>query len=112
MSKKRALGRSPAEWDRLVDEWVSSGRTQGEFAEANGINAKTFQGRIWRSRKRRGLMVRKQEPSCHFVEVSPATPVATHHPGGCCITMSKTEISFSSSAEADWVMQILSKLGH
>jgi hypothetical protein len=56
MSKNRATGRSPAEWDCLVDEWVSSGRTQIEFAEAHGINAKTFQGRIWRSRKRRGLM--------------------------------------------------------
>ncbi len=55
MLKKRAAKRSHGEWDRLVDEWRASGQTQEEFAQARGINPKTFQGRVWQSRRRRGL---------------------------------------------------------
>jgi hypothetical protein len=112
MSKKRAAGRSLAEWDRLVDEWSASGEKQESFAISRGINPRTFQGKVWRSRKRRGLTVKGKEAPCHFVEVSAGTPVETGCGSGCRITMSKTEIEFSSSAEAEFVFQILSKLGH
>ena len=61
MSKARASGRNYSEWDRLVDEWMSSGEKQGEFAEAHGINPKTFQGRVSQSRKRRGLSWGRKE---------------------------------------------------
>ena len=112
MSKKRGAERSWAEWDRLVDEWSSSGQKQGEFSLAHGINPKTFQGHVWRSRKRRGLTLKGKGIACRFVEVSPQPPVEAKRFDGCRITMSKTEIEFSSSSEADWVLQILSTLGH
>jgi hypothetical protein len=112
MSKQHAAGRSLAEWDSLVDEWSSSGQLQNEFASVHGINPKTFQGHVWRSRKRRGLTVKGKGTPCRFVEVSSPAPVETVRTGGCRITMSKTEIEFASSAEADLVFQILSKLGH
>jgi hypothetical protein len=113
MSKQRAAGRSLAEWDSLVDEWSLSGQLQNEFALVHGINPKTFQGHVWRSRKRRGLTVKRKGSPCSFVEVSsPPSPVESVCTGGCRITMSKTEIEFASSAEADLVFQILSKLGH
>jgi hypothetical protein len=113
MSKQRAAGRSPAEWDRLVDEWSSSKEKQEVFAVSYGINPRTFQGRVWKSRKRRGLTVKDKEPQCHFVEVSAGAPIESGsvRNGGCRIVMSKTEIEFSSSAEADLVFQILSRLG-
>ena len=112
MSGKRAAGRSFAEWDSLVDEWKSSGQTQYEFAKAHGINPKTFQGRVWRSRKRRGLTVKSEVAPFRVFEMSPKVSVDSPGIGGCRVTMSKTEIEFSSSAHADWVFQILSKLGH
>ena len=112
MSRKRAAGRSLAQWDCLVDEWRSSGQTQDEFARVHGINPKTFQGRVWRSRKRRGLTAKSEGPPFRFLEVSPKVPVESPSMGGCRITMSRTEIEFGSSAEGDWVFQILSKLGH
>jgi len=112
MSRQGAAGRSRAEWERLVDEWKSSEQTQAAFAEAHGINAKTFQGRVWRSNRRRGHALKKAEASCRFVEVAATPPIAVAERGGCRITMSKTEIEFTSSSEAEWVFQILSKLGH
>jgi hypothetical protein len=112
MSRQRAAGRSPGEWDRLVDEWKSSEQTQAAFAAAHGINAKTFQGRVWRSNRRRGYALKKADTSCRFVEVTSPPPIAAAERGGCRITMSKTEIEFASSSEAEWVFQILSKLGH
>jgi hypothetical protein len=112
MSRERAAGRSLAQWDCLVDEWRSSGQTKDEFAKARGINPKTFQGRVWQSRKRRGLTVKSKGVPNRFVEVSPKVPVESARIGGCRITMSKTEIEFTSSAEADLAFQILSKLGH
>ena len=112
MSKKQTARRSLAEWDRLVDEWKSSGQTQAEYAAAHGINAKTFQGRVWRSNRRRDLALKKADTSCRFVEVAAPPPITTLERGGCRITMSKTEIEFASSSEAEWVFQILSKLGH
>ena len=111
MSRKRAAGRSPAEWDRLVDEWKSSGQTQAEFAAAQGINPNTFQGRVWRSNRRRGAAIKKAAAPCRFVEVTPP-PISGGERGGCRITMSKTEIEFASSSEAEWVFEVLSKLGH
>jgi hypothetical protein len=112
MSKQRAAGRSLAEWDRLVDEWSGSKEKQEAFANSRGINPKTFQGHVWRSRKRRGLTAKSKEQPCHFVEVTAGAPIESGVSGGCRIVMSKTEIEFSSSAEADFVFQILSRLGH
>lgn len=112
MSKKRAAQRSWAEWDRLVDEWSESGQKQNEFAKARGINPKTFQGRVWRSRRRRGLAVRGTDTPCHFVEVSPPSPDESPGRGACRITMSNTQIEFSSSSDAAWIAEILSRLGH
>ena len=113
MSKKHAAQRSYAEWDRLVDEWRASGQTQGAFATAHGINAKTFQGRVWRSRKRRGLaQLKGKTVPCHFVEVSPLSPVESQGRGECRITMSNTQIEFSSSSDTAWIAEILSRLGH
>ena len=112
MSKKRAAQRSYAEWDHLVDEWKASGRRQGEFAEAHGINPKTFQGHVWRSRKRRGLALKGKSVPCHFVEVSPPSPVESSGRGECRITMNHTQIEFSSSSDTAWVAEILSRLGH
>jgi hypothetical protein len=112
MSKNRAEQRSLSEWDRLVDEWSTSGEKQEAFAISRGINPRTFQGRVWRSRKRRGMTVKGKAAPCHFVEVSAGRPVETGCGGVCRITMSKTEIEFPSSAEAEIVFQILSRLGH
>ena len=112
MSRERAAGRSLAEWDCIVDEWRSSGQTKNEFAKAHGINPRTFEGRVWRSSKRRGLTVKSKGMPSRFVEVSPKVPIESPRIGGCRITMSKTEIEFSTSAEADLAFQILSKLGH
>ncbi len=112
MSKKRAARRSFAEWDRLVDEWSVSGQTRSHFAEARGINLKTFQGRVWQSRKRRGIALKGEAVPCQFVEVSPPSPVESSGRGECRITMSNTQIEFSSSSDAVWIGEILSKLGH
>lgn len=112
MSKKRAAQRSCAEWDRLVDEWRTSGQRQQVFAKAHGINPKTFQGHVWRSRKRRGIKLEDKAVPCHFVEVSPPSPVEPPGRGECRITMSNTQIEFSSSSDAAWIAEILSRLGH
>lgn len=60
MSMKRAAERSLAEWECLVEEWRSSGQTQAGFAKAHGINPRTFQGRVWKSRKRQSLAMRSK----------------------------------------------------
>jgi len=112
MLKKRAAQRSYAEWDRLVDEWSMSGQTRNQFAQAHGINPKTFQGRVWRSHKSRGISLNGRAAPCHFVEVSPPSPVESPGRGECRITMSNTQIEFSSSSDATWIGEILSKLGH
>jgi len=113
MSMKRATERSLAEWEGLVDEWRSSGQTQAGFARSHGINPRTFQGRVWKSQKMQGLAVRSNVVPNRFVEVeSPHVPAEPTGTSGCRITMSKTEIEFASSAQADWAFQILSKLGH
>jgi transposase-like protein len=112
MSQKRASQRSYAEWDRLVDEWGESGQTQKEFAEAHGINAKTFQGRVWRSQRRRGFVTKGKAEPCGFVEVAAPSPVASKGRGECRITVSNLQVEFSSSSEAAWITEILSKLGY
>ena len=112
MSKKRAARRSFAEWDRLVDEWSESGQTRSQFAEACGISPKTFQGRVWQSRRRRGVKLKGQAVPCHFVEVSPPSPIESPDRGECRITMSNTQLEFSSSADAAWIAEILARLGH
>jgi transposase-like protein len=111
MSKKRAARRSYAEWDRLVDEWSASGESQEKFAEAHGINPRTFQGWVWRSRKRRGLTSKDKTIPCQFVELSSPPEVETPRRGQCRITMSNTQIEFSSSSDAEWIAEILSRLG-
>jgi len=112
MSKQRAARRKHAQWDHLVDEWSASGQTQTEFAKARGINPKTFQGRVWRSRKRRGLTVKSKTEPCRFVEVTAPSPTQPTQGGQCRITMSNTQIEFSSSSDAAWIAEILSRLGH
>ncbi len=112
MSKKRVAKRSYAEWDLLVDEWGVSGLTQSEFAKAHGINPRTFQGRVWKSRKRRGIMSKGQGVPSHFVEVSPPSPVESTCCGECRITMNNTQVEFSSSSDAAWIGEILQRLGH
>lgn len=112
MSKKRAAKRSYVEWDRLAEEWQASGQTQSAFAKAHGINPKTFQGRVWRSRKRRELALEGNAPTCQFVEVTPPSPEASPVRGACRITMSNTQVEFSSSSDAAWIAEILSRLGH
>lgn len=111
MSKARAARRSHADWDRLVDKWAASGQTQKEFAQARGVNPKTFQGQVWRSRRRRGLALRDDAP-CQFVEVSPPSSFESSGRGECRITMSNTQIEFSSSSDAAWIAEILSRMGH
>ena len=110
--KQRAARRRHAQWDHLVDEWSASEQTQTEFARAHGINPKTFQGRVWRSRKRRGLTLKGKAEPCRFVEVSAQSPVQPTQGGQCRITMSNTQIEFSSSSDAVWIAEILSRLGH
>jgi len=112
MSKKRAARRSYAEWDRLVEQWRVSGQTQSQFAQAYGINPRTFQGKVWRSRKRRGVSLKGPTIPSHFVEVSPPSPVESSGRGECRITMSNTQLEFSSSSDAAWIAEILSSLGH
>jgi len=112
MSQKRAGQRSYAEWDRLVDEWSTSGERQDKFAEAHGINPKTFQGHVWRSRKRRGLSSKGNTVPCQFLEVSSPPEVESPGRGQCRITISNTQIEFSSSSDAEWIAEILSRLGH
>ena len=113
MSQKRASERRYAEWDRLVDEWSESGQTQKEFAEAHGIKAKTFQGRVWRSRKRRGHGTKNKSVPCQYVEVTAPSEVETVGGGACRITMSNMQVEFSgSSSETAWITEILSKMGY
>ena len=112
MVKKRAAQRSDAEWDRLVDEWGSSGQKQSDFAAERGINPSTFQRHVWESRKRRSLTVRGRGKPCGFVEVTPASAPDSSVRGECRITMSNTQIEFSSSSDAAWIAEILSRLGH
>jgi hypothetical protein len=68
---------------------------------------------VWRSGKRRGLtqLKGKAVPS-HFVEVSPPLPAEPSGRGECRITMSNTQIEFTSSSDAAWIAEILSRLGH
>ncbi len=112
MSKQRAARREYAQWDRLVDEWNESGQNQTEFAKAHGINPRTFQGRVWRSRKRRGLALKGKAEPCRFVEVSEPSSEDTPRQGQCRITMSNTQIEFTSSSDAAWIAEIVSRLGH
>jgi hypothetical protein len=115
MSKEHASTRSNAEWDRLVDEWLTSGEKQKEFVKARGINLKTFQGRVCRSRKRRGLSRKGKRPEAplRFVEVTPPSPPSesTMEFGACRITMHSTKIEFTSMPDAGWIAEILSKMG-
>ena len=115
MSKERAPARSYAEWDRLVDEWALSGETQEKFAQSHGINPRTFQGRVWKSRKRRGLSRKSKEPvvPSGFVEVmgQPSASTSSQTVGECRISMHSTKIEFTSMSDANWVSEILSKLG-
>jgi hypothetical protein len=63
MSKERAVQRSHTQWDGLVDEWLESGQTQQQFCVAYGINPKTFQGQVWRSRKRVKKECKSERPA-------------------------------------------------
>lgn len=115
MLEKRSAQRSYAEWDRLVDEWLASGEKQGKFAEAHGINPKTFQGRVCQSRKRRGLTKKRRSPLCSYVEVTTATePDANDErsQGSCRITMDRTTVEFSGVTNAGWIAEVLSSLGN
>jgi len=112
MSKKRAARRSYAEWDRLVEQWSVSGQTQSQFAQAHGVNPRTFQGKVWRSRKRRGVSLKGPDVPSDFVEVSPPSLVESSDHGECRITMSNTQIEFSSSSDTAWIAEVLSRLGH
>ena len=112
MSKKRAARRSYAEWDRLVEQWSVSGQTQSQFAQAHGVNPRTFQGKVWRSRRRRGVSLKSTADPSHFVEVSSPSPVESSDRGECRITMSNTQIEFSSSSDTAWIAEILSRIGH
>ena len=113
MSENRAMPRSYAEWDQLVDEWLSSGEKQAKFAEAHGINTRTFQGRVYQSRKRRGLTKKRRALPCKFVEVTAATAEETGNrdSGACRITMSNTTVEFTSSSDSGFVAEVLSRLG-
>jgi hypothetical protein len=73
MSKDRAVRRSYTQWDGLVDEWLESGQTQQRFCLSHEINPKTFQGQVWRSRKRRGISTKSKRVPYRFVEVTPST---------------------------------------
>ena len=112
MEGKRAAQRSQTEWDRLVDSWSTSGQTQAEFARIHGINPRTFQGRVWKSRKRRGIELKGRAISGKFVEVSPPVPVAMESKiqGGCRITLINTSVEFSSASDAERILEILSRL--
>ena len=113
MSEKQSAQRSYAEWDQLVDEWLASGEKQGKFAEAHGINPKTFQGRVYQSRKRRGL--KRRSPLCSYVEVTTATePDANdkRSQDSCRITMDHTTVEFSGVTNAGWIAEVLSSLGN
>ena len=129
MSKSRAPGRKHSEWDRLVDEWLSSGEKQGKFAEAHGINPKTFQGRVSQSRKRRGLgwgrkesrkhrglatvqRSKESKAQCQFVEVSPIPTASRSESGACRITIQNTTIEFMSGSDTGWMAEVLKHLGH
>jgi hypothetical protein len=90
----------------------ASGQTQIEFAKTHGINPKTFQGRVWRSQKRRELALEGNVSPCRFVEVSAPSPGESLPRGACRITMNHTQIEFSSTSDAAWIGEILSKLGH
>lgn len=110
MSKERAVQRSHAQWDGLVDEWLESGQTQQQFCVTRDINPKTFQGQVWRSRQRRGILRKGKQRPCRFVEVTPSERKESKPVGECRITISTTCFEFSSSSDAGLITQIMSRL--
>lgn len=111
MSRQRAAQRSNAEWDRLVDEWIASGKKQQQYSVEKGINPKTFQGQVCRSRKRRGISIKGAQRPYRFVEISPSTNVESKQRGQCRISISTTQIDFTSSSDAKWISEVVSRLG-
>jgi hypothetical protein len=111
LKSERSEKRSDGEWERLLAEWRKSGQTQSGFARAHGVNPRTFQGRVYRSRKQRGMGPKELIPS-KYVEVTPAMPDAAISQEKNRITMSNLSIEFSSVSDTKWVLEILSSLGH
>jgi len=111
MSRQRAAQRSSAQWDRLVDEWTESGKTQQQYCLEKGINPTTFQGRVCRSRKRRGISNRETRRPNKFVEISPSTRMESNQSGRCRISISTTELEFTSCSDAKWISEVVSRLG-
>ena len=110
MSEKRSRRRSDAEWDRLVDEWLSSGKPQPEFAKRLGIKPTTFQKGAWKSRKRRGLVQRPQKAPCHFVEVVSPPQVEVAELSNIRIKSTTTEIEIPTGLELSLIAKIITEL--
>jgi len=111
MSKQRAAQRSSLEWDWLVDEWIGSGKTQQQYCLEKGINPTTFQGRVCQSRKRRGISIKATRGPYKFVEISPSTRMESNESGQCRISISTTQIEFTSCSDAKWISEVVSRLG-
>ena len=85
--KRDAKGRQvlpEPEWERLLDEYLSSGLTQKAFARREGVNLHTLVARLGRRRKRAGS--HRQNQPVRFQEValsaSAAAGLEAHLPDG------------------------------
>jgi len=66
MSERTRVRRDRKQWQRLVERYESSGKSQAEFCRVEGLNENTF--RLWRSRVRASSV----NGSAPFTEVVPA----------------------------------------
>ena len=108
MSKQRAAKRSKEDWEKIMSEWEASGLTQHEFTKRLGINPGTFQGRLWRIRRQREDANIAKDGAPRFVEIKQQQHTPTSKPKGLKISMTRTEIEFSSTPDATWLAEFVS----
>ena len=66
MARRR---RSAAEWQRLIDQWLTGGQTREQFAHTHGLNPATLGWWHWKLRQRHQL---PQVLNIDVVDVAPA----------------------------------------
>lgn len=100
------LRRSREEWRELVEQHEASGMSVVDFAQREGLKAKTFGW--WRWEIRRGRSAASTPNAAHLTLIAvparvPAQPLIIRLSGG-------TELQVPAGAEPDWIGRIADAL--
>lgn len=106
-SRRVVVRRTSAQWEELIRQWEASGQTQREFARSRGINVKTFEGQMCRTRKRQQENGSGKRDAT-FVEV--ATSTETPSKIGMQIRVTRTDIDFAAQPGAQWLAELIARV--